>query len=63
MSGISRNDLEVIAHINYVTNSIHDLTNDLYEDLMERDNETAKIKAKDICDIMKELIQSLTDDI
>ena len=63
MSGISRNDLEVIAHINYVTHNLHDLADDLYEDLMERDNETAKIKAQNICDLMQELIQSLSDDI
>jgi|TARA_B100001094_G_scaffold271102_1_gene276234 hypothetical protein len=63
MSGISRNDLEVIAHINYVTHNLHDLTNDLYEDLMERDNEKAKTKAKGICNLMEELIQSLSDDI
>ena len=33
MSGISRNDVEVISHINYVSNNLHDLTDDLYEDL------------------------------
>ena len=63
MSGISRNDVEVISHINYVTNNLHDLTDDLYEDLMERDNKSAKKKAKYIVNLMEELIQSLSDDI
>tara|TARA_B100000768_G_scaffold139252_2_gene130516 strand:+ start:1849 stop:2040 length:192 start_codon:yes stop_codon:yes gene_type:complete len=63
MSGISRNDVEVISHINYVTNNLHDLTDDLYEDLMERDNQSAKKKAKYIVNLMEELIQSLNDDI
>jgi uncharacterized membrane protein YoaK (UPF0700 family) len=63
MSGISRNDVEVISHINYVTNNLHDLTDDLYEDLMERDNQSAKEKAKYIVNLMEELIQSLSDDI
>jgi|TARA_R110000796_G_scaffold56216_4_gene130461 hypothetical protein len=63
MSGISRNDVEVISHINYVTNNLHDLTDDLYEDLMERDNQSAKKKAKYIVNLMEELIQSLSDDI
>ena len=63
MSGISRNDVEVISHINYVTNNLHDLTDYLYEDLMERDNQSAKKKAKYIVNLMEELIQSLSDDI
>jgi len=63
MSGISRNDVEVISHINYVSNNLHDLTDDLYEDLMERDNRSAKEKAKYIVNLMEELIQSLSDDI
>ncbi|MAO23185.1 MAG: hypothetical protein CMJ25_20725 [Phycisphaerae bacterium] len=63
MSGISRNDVEVISHINYVSNNLHDLTDDLYEDLMERDNQSAKEKAKYIVNLMEELIQSLSDDI
>tara|TARA_R110001592_G_scaffold289819_4_gene558969 strand:+ start:1867 stop:2058 length:192 start_codon:yes stop_codon:yes gene_type:complete len=63
MSGISRNDVEVISHINYVSNNLHDLTDDLYEDLMERDNKSAKEKAKYIVNLMEELIQSLSDDI
>ena len=63
MSGISRNDVEVISHINYVTNNLHNLTDDLYEDLMERDNQSAKKKAKYIVNLMEELIQSLSDDI
>ena len=51
MSGISRNDVEVISHINYVSNNLHDLTDDLYEDLMERDNQSAKEKAKYIVNL------------
>lgn len=63
MSGVSRKDVEVITHINYVCNNLHDLTNEIYEDLMERDNDSAKEKARHICILMEELIQSLTDDI
>lgn len=63
MSAVSRHDIEVVSHINYVTNNLHDLADDLYEDLMERDNDAAKIKAENICKLMAELIQSLSDDI
>jgi hypothetical protein len=60
---ISHNDLSAITHINYVTNQMHTLTTDLYEDLMERDHETAKDKAKAIVIMMNDLIKSLSDEI
>ena len=60
---VSKNDHQSISHINHVTNSSHALVDDLYENLMERDNETAKQTAQKICQVMSELIQSLTDDI
>tara|TARA_B100000780_G_scaffold28420_2_gene18016 strand:+ start:1104 stop:1295 length:192 start_codon:yes stop_codon:yes gene_type:complete len=63
MSGISVNDVNAINHINHVTNGIHDLADDLYEDLMERDNDSAKVKAKRICVLMDELIIALSDEI
>ena len=42
---------------------MHTLTTDLYEDLMERDHETAKDKAKAIVIMMNDLIKSLSDEI
>ena len=60
---ISKNDNQSISHINHVTNSSHDLVDQLYEDLMDRDNEKAKQTAQQICKVMAELIQSLTDEI
>jgi len=60
---ISADDLQAIYHINYVANSTHSLTDDLYEDLMDRDHEEAKIKAKNIIFIMNDLIKSLSDEI
>jgi hypothetical protein len=54
---ISVDDVNAIKHINYVTNSSHDLVTELYEDLM------AKIKAQNICQIMTELIHSLSDEV
>ena len=63
MSKVSLEDVNAIAHINYVTHTSHDLVDDLYEDLMERDHSQAKIKAQNIVNIMSELVQSLSDDI
>lgn len=60
---ISVDDVNAIKHINYVTNSSHDLVTELYEDLMERDHNQAKIKAQNICQIMTELIHSLSDEV
>ena len=60
---ISVDDVNAIKHINYVTNNSHDLVTELYEDLMERDNNQAKVKAQNICQIMTELIHSLSDEV
>ena len=51
---ISADDIQAINHINYVSNSMHELTDELYEDLMDRDHEQAKLKAKNIINIMNE---------
>ena len=56
---VSKDDIQAINHINYVSNNIHSLTNDLYEELMDRDHE----KAKSIINIMNDLIKSLSDEI
>tara|TARA_B110000977_G_scaffold104221_1_gene136023 strand:+ start:15639 stop:15833 length:195 start_codon:yes stop_codon:yes gene_type:complete len=60
---VSKDDIQAINHINYVSNNIHSLTNDLYEELMDRDHEKAKQKAKSIINIMNDLIKSLSDEI
>jgi hypothetical protein len=60
---ISVDDVNAIKHINYVTNNSHDLVTELYEDLMERDHNQAKVKAQNICQIMTELIHSLSDEV
>lgn len=63
MTKISADDINAIKHINYVTNNSHDLITELYEDLMERDHNQAKVKAQNISKIMIDLIQSLSDEI
>ena len=60
---ISVDDVNAIKNITYVTNNSHDLVTELYEDLMERDHNQAKIKAQNICQIMTELIHSLSDEV
>ena len=46
-----------------MSNSLHDSVDELYEDLMDRDHEAAKLHAQHICKVCAELIQSLTDEI
>ena len=60
---VSADDVQAINHINYVTNNLHSLTDNLYEDLMDRDHEDVTKKAKNIIHIMNELIKSLSDEI
>jgi len=60
---ISYEDTKAISHINHISNNMHSITNNLYEDLMERDHERAKLKAKEIINIMNDLIKSLSDEI
>jgi len=60
---ISSQDVVAINHINYITNEIHNLTDDLYEDLMDRDHENARLTSKKIISVMNDLIKSMSDEI
>mgnify|MGYP000662998827 CR=1 FL=1 len=63
MSRIAKEDVHAIRHISYVSESIHQFGDDIYEDLMERDNKEAKKKAQNLIKVLADLIQSLTDEI
>ena len=45
MKGVSQDDVTTIQHINHVSNTVHDFADDLYEHLMDRENDQAKQKA------------------
>ena len=60
---IAPEDIEMIAHIDFVCGNIHDFGNQLYEDLMDRDHEEVKVKARELIEVLDDLIQSLTEDI
>tara|TARA_R110000751_G_scaffold92044_2_gene180285 strand:- start:240 stop:431 length:192 start_codon:yes stop_codon:yes gene_type:complete len=63
MPRIAPEDKSSIAHITFVCDSIHDFGDDLYEDLMDREYEEAKVKAQKLIKILSELIQSMSDEI
>jgi hypothetical protein len=63
MSPINKEDTHAIAHVNFICGRIHEFGDDLYESLMERDNEEAQKKAKELIKVLSDLIQSLSDEI
>tara|TARA_R100001244_G_scaffold116277_1_gene86386 strand:- start:571 stop:762 length:192 start_codon:yes stop_codon:yes gene_type:complete len=63
MPRVAKEDVNAIRHITYVSESIHQLGDNIYEDLMERENEEARKKAQTLIQILADLIQSLTDEI
>lgn len=63
MSRIASEDQSSINHIKYITDNIHDFSDELYEDLMDREHESAKKKAQDLIKILADLIQSLSEEI
>lgn len=63
MPRIAPEDQSTINHIKYISNSIHNFGDDLYEDLMDREHDAAKKKAQDLIKVLADLIQSLSDEI
>ena len=63
MPRVAKEDVNAIRHITYVSESIHQLGDNIYEDLMERENEEVKKKAQALIQILADLIQSLSDEI
>jgi hypothetical protein len=63
MPRVAPEDISTIKHIKYVSESIHDFGDNLYEDLMERDHDEAKKNAQKLIKVLADLIQSLSDEI
>jgi hypothetical protein len=63
MPRVAPEDSQFITHVEYVCKQIHDFGDDLYEDLMERDHESAKAKAQELIKELADLIQSMSDEI
>tara|TARA_B100000767_G_C19404762_1_gene385486 strand:+ start:254 stop:448 length:195 start_codon:yes stop_codon:yes gene_type:complete len=56
-------DKERITHINYLMDSIHDSTDIIYESLVDRDFPTLKTQINSLQTILKEISNSIEDDI
>ena len=61
--GIASEDTEMIKHIEFICDNIHDFGDELYEDLMERDHTQVQSKAKELIVVLTDLVESLTEDI
>ena len=61
--GIAPEDTEMIKHIEFICDNIHDFGDALYEDLMERDHAQVQRKAKKLTKVLTDLVESLTEDI
>ena len=63
MSRVATEDTQMISHIEYTCDSIHDFGDQLYEDLMDREHEDAIKKAQELIKLLADLIQSMSDEI
>jgi|TARA_R110001592_G_scaffold39265_2_gene129247 hypothetical protein len=63
MEDTSAYDKERITHINYLMDSIHDSSDIIYESLVDRDFPTLKTEINSLQSILKEISNSIEDDI
>jgi hypothetical protein len=63
MPGVATEDTREITHIKHVCSSIHDFGDNLYEDLMDRNYEEAKVKAQNLIKELNDLIISMSDEV
>ena len=63
MPPICPDDHQNIEHINYVTGQIHDLGTELYDSLMDRDHADVKLKAKDLSDEQREVLDTAINNL
>jgi hypothetical protein len=60
---ISKDDIESITNINFTCNNLHDLSNDIYESLMDGDYPEVRMYSQTLIQSLAELIQSLDDEL
>lgn len=63
MVGISSIDAERIKHINYLMDGLHNRLTNLYEALADKETDQAKQEVKILIEDLKNLHDSLEDDL
>ena len=63
MPRVAPEDRQSIAHIKFICESSHDFGDELYENLMDRNYDEARVEAQKLHKVLSELIVSLSDEI
>lgn len=63
MVGISSIDAERMKHINYLMDGLHNRLTNLYEELADKEIDKAKTEVKSLIEDLKNLQDSLDDDL
>ncbi len=63
MSRVAPEDTQMIAHINFTCENIHQFGEDLFEDMMERDYDKAQDKCLKLIKVLQEIIESMEDEL
>lgn len=61
--GVLAEDTEKISQISFVCKELHDHVDNIYESLMDRDNEEAKEHIKQFIKNLNDLDRSLTEEV
>jgi hypothetical protein len=63
MNHPSKTEQKRLTHINHLMDTIHDSSNDIYENLVDRDFKGIKSSIKSLIIILKEIQNSVEDEI
>ena len=63
MSKVSPEDSKMIAHISFTCENIHKFGEDMYDDMMERNYDQAQERCIDLIKVLKDIIESMEDEL
>ena len=63
MSRVAPEDSQMIAHINFTCENIHQFGEDLFEDMMERDYDQAQERCSKLIKVLQDIIESMEDEL
>ena len=63
MSRVAPEDSQMIAHINFTCENVHQFGEDLFEDMMERDYDQAQDRCSKLIKVLQDIIESMEDEL
>jgi hypothetical protein len=63
MPRVAPEDSQMIAHINFTCENIHQFGEDLFEDMMERDYNQAQDRCSKLIKVLQDIIESMEDEL